>query len=100
MFDKAHIVMLAEENFIPRRDAAAMLLAIREMEANGWERIRLEGGHGLHSGEAYLIEKLGEEIGGRMHHGRSTGDLHSVSSRICLRDALLNLMEVEIRVTH
>ncbi|MBI4639467.1 MAG: argininosuccinate lyase [Candidatus Tectomicrobia bacterium] len=97
MFDKVHIVMLAEENLIPQNDAATMLKAIREMEAQGWEKVRLEGGHGLHSGEAYLIEKLGEEIGGRMHLGRSSGDLGSVSARISLRDKLLNVMEAQLK---
>ena len=33
MFDKAHLVMLAEENIIPREDAVKMLKALREMEA-------------------------------------------------------------------
>ena len=64
-FDKAHVVMLCEEGLIPRDDATAILRAFREMEAAGWEQVRREGGHGLFSGEAYLIEKLGEEIGGQ-----------------------------------
>jgi hypothetical protein len=37
------------------------------MEATGWEQVRHGGAHGLFSGEAYLIEKLGEEIGGKIH---------------------------------
>jgi len=97
MFDKAHIVMLAEENLIARDHAEKLLQAIREMEAQGWEKIRLEGGHGLHSGEAYLIERLGEDIGGRMHLGRSSGDLHSVSARITLRGKLLSVMEAQMK---
>lgn len=96
MFDKAHCVMLAEERLIPIKDAAAILRAMREMEAQGWEHIRAEGGHGLFSGEAYLIERLGEEIGGKIHLGRSSGDLNSVSARIGLRDKLLSVMQAEL----
>ncbi len=98
MFDKAHVVMLAEEGLIPRKDAVAILRAIKQMESEGWQRIRREGGHGLFSGEAYLIEKLGEEIGGRIHLGRSSGDLNSVAARIGLRDKLLNVMEANLKV--
>ena len=97
MFDKAHVVMLAEESLIPKKDAVAILQAMRQMEAEGWERIRSEGGHGLFSGEAYLIEKLGEEIGGKIHLGRSSGDLNSVSARIGLREKLLKVMEAELK---
>ncbi|MGH7928365.1 MAG: hypothetical protein ACREQV_11275, partial [Candidatus Binatia bacterium] len=70
MFDKAHVVMLTEEGLIPRSDGKAILRAFREMEDGDWKRLRGEGGHGLFSGEAYLIEKLGEEIGGKIHLGR------------------------------
>jgi argininosuccinate lyase len=97
MFDKAHVVMLAEESLIPIPDAVAILRAIREMEGEGWEQIRSQGGHGLFSGEAYLIEKLGEEIGGKIHLGRSSGDLNSVSARIGLREKLLTVMEASLK---
>jgi argininosuccinate lyase len=97
MFDKAHIVMLVEEHLVPEADGKAILRAFRAMEREGWERLRGEGGHGLFSGEAYLIEKLGEEIGGKIHLGRSSGDLNSVSSRIGIREKLLSVMEAEIQ---
>ncbi|MBI4488801.1 MAG: argininosuccinate lyase [Deltaproteobacteria bacterium] len=97
MFDKAHVVMLAEEGLIPRQDAVTILRAIRNLEAGGWEQIRTEGGHGLFSGEAYLIERLGEEIGGKIHLGRSSGDLNSVAARMGLREKLLTVMEAELK---
>jgi argininosuccinate lyase len=93
MFDKAHVVMLTEERLVPNNDGKAILRAFREMEEMGGERLRGEGGHGLFSGEAYLIEKLGEEIGGKIHLGRSSGDLNSVSARIGTREKLLSVME-------
>ncbi|GIX48997.1 MAG: argininosuccinate lyase [Candidatus Tectimicrobiota bacterium] len=101
MFDKAHLVMLAEEQLIPRADAAAMLRALRDMEAEGIEKVRLEVGGGMHSGEQYLIRRLGEEVGGRIHLGRSSGDLGAVARRIRQRDRLLELMRHlnELRAT-
>jgi argininosuccinate lyase len=97
MFDKAHVVMLTEEGLLPRADGVAILSAFRRMESEGWQRIRSEGGHGLFSGEAYLIEQLGEEIGGKIHLGRSSGDLNSVSARIGVREKLLNTMAAVLR---
>jgi argininosuccinate lyase len=88
--------MLTEESLIPASDGKAILGAFREMETNGWERVRGESGHGLFSGEAYLIEKLGEEVGGKIHLGRSSGDLNSVSARIGIREKLLNVMEEDL----
>jgi argininosuccinate lyase len=93
MFDKAHAVMLIEQGLVPKGDGRAILRAFREMEEQGGARVRSEGGHGLFSGEAYLIEKLGEEIGGKIHLGRSSGDLNSVSARIGIREKLLSVME-------
>src|SRR5512145_2816866 len=52
MFDKAHVVMLIEESLVPTSDGKVILRAFREMEREGWERLRGAGGHGLFSGEA------------------------------------------------
>lgn len=92
-FDKAHLVMLAEESLIPRQSAARMLEALREMEKKGVESTRLKVGGAFHSGEKYLIQKLGEEVGGRIHLGRSSGDVGVVARRIHQRDKLLLVME-------
>ncbi|MSQ72859.1 MAG: argininosuccinate lyase [Betaproteobacteria bacterium] len=94
LFDKAHLVMLVEEALIPREDGVAMLRALREMEAEGVDEARLRGGGGMHSGEPYLIRKLTEEVGGRIHLGRSSGDLGEVGKRIYMRDNLINLIEL------
>jgi len=91
-FDKAHLVMLGEEGLIPSEDAAACLRALREMEADDIEDIRTKGRHGMHSGEAYLIRELGEDVGGHIHLGRSSGDLGVVANRMQTREQLLELM--------
>lgn len=93
MFDKAQLVMLAETGIIPREDAAACLNTLLQMEEEGLERIREEMHSGLHAGEVYLIRKLGFEVGGRIHAGRSSGDLLWVSTRIRMREDLLTIMD-------
>ncbi|MDB4444206.1 argininosuccinate lyase [bacterium] len=93
MFDKAHLVMLAEEEIIPLRDAALMLSGLREMEEKGIEKVRMEVGGGMYSGEVYLIRKLSEEVGGRIHLGRSSADMGKVGDKIRQRDRLLDVME-------
>lgn len=94
MFDKAHVTMLTEEGLIPKEDGISLLAALRQMDLDGnSDDLRLHHGGGMHSGEQYLIRLLGEEVGGRMHLGRSSGDLGEVSIRIFARDGLLAVLE-------
>jgi argininosuccinate lyase len=94
MFDKAHTVMLIENGIISRSDGAEILRALRRMESEGVVKARERVGGVDHSGEAYLIRELGWEVGGRIHIGRSTGDLATVSLHIAQRDYILDAMEV------
>ncbi len=70
-----------------------MLQALMEMEKEGFESVRDKTGGGGHSGEAYLIERLGVEIGGQLHMGRSSADLLGVAIRVEERDAILEVLE-------
>lgn len=92
-FDKAHAVMLTEQNIIPEEAGQAILLGLREMEKKGHVDIRKESGHSAHAGEAYLISEYGEDVGGWIHIGRSSHDLGAVSARIELREQLLNMID-------
>ena len=97
-FDKAHIVMLVEQHLLTPATGAALLRGLRSMEAEGVAETRTRVGGGLHSGEQYLIRKLGEDVGGRMHVARSSGDLSSVSMNITQRQKLLELMRAVNRL--
>ena len=92
LIDKAHLIMLAEEKLIPRQDAVTMLQALKDMERDGIEEVRLRTGGAMHSGEHYLIETLGESVGGRLHLGRSSGDMQSTSGRLLVRSGYLELL--------
>ena len=91
-FDKAHIVMLVEQRLLTPQVGAALLKGLRALEAQGVVETRMRVGGGLHSGEQFLIRLLGEDIGGRMHVARSSGDLSSVGMNITQRAKLLELM--------
>ncbi|HZU07018.1 MAG TPA: argininosuccinate lyase [Chloroflexota bacterium] len=91
-FDKAHVAMLTEEGIIPHAVGAAILRAFRDMEQEGVEAVRTRIGGGQHSGEVYLIRRLGEEVGGWEHLGRSSNDLSAVGRRIRERDRLLDTL--------
>ncbi len=97
-FDKAHAVMLVEEGLMRREHGAAILSALRQMEHDGVEETRLRTGGGLHSGEQYLIRILGEDIGGRLHLARSSGDLSSVGINTLQRDRLVEVMDAVNRL--
>jgi len=92
-FDKAQAVMLVEEGLLTREHGKAILEALRRMEKDGVEETRTKSGGGLHSGEQYLIRALGEEIGGRLHLGRSSGDLSSVGINTLQREKVLRILE-------
>lgn len=92
-FDKAHVLMLGEEGLIPNKDAVILLKTLREMESSGVDEQRSKQSWGLHAGESYLINKLGYEIGGRIHLARSSGDLMAVSYRIAARTKTLNILK-------
>jgi len=97
VFDKTHVVMLTEQGIIPEEDGVAILKAFRRMEEEGVVDARQRVGGEDHSGEAYLITELGWEVGGRIHVGRSTGDLGYVSKRMTARDYLLDIMDATLR---
>ena len=90
-FDKAHILMLAEEGLIPREDGAAMLAELRRVETDDEIEARAATAEHMHSGEAILTASLGREVAGKMHLGRSSGDLLTVSFRFALREKLLRV---------
>lgn len=91
-FDKAHVVMLSKQNIIKRRDARLLLLCLKKIEEEGVENVRKATNAYLHSGEFLAIRELGEEVGGKMHTGRSTGDLGAVGTRIPVREKLIELL--------
>ncbi len=92
-FDKAHLVMLLEEQIIPQDEGIQCLRALRMMEQEGIDHARQQIGGVAHSGEAYLTMKFGWWTGGWIHAGRSSHDLNTVNQRIIQRNHLLDVMD-------
>lgn len=91
-YDKAQGLMLIEEALIPRHAGVACL---RELEVMGTDRTLAPDMPPmlslLHSGERELIRRLGAEVGGHIHVGRSTQDLINTTFRMAMRSALLDV---------
>lgn len=93
MVDKAHTAMLAKQGIIEKKDAASILKALGEIEAEGVDGLHIEQFEDVHMAiESRLIKRVGEGVGGRMHSGRSRNDEVATCIRISARNELLGLM--------
>jgi len=93
--DQAHIVMLAEQGIISKEHAVKILDALDEVEDAGIESLPERGD--LHVAiEETVVNKLGEDIGGRIHTGRSRNDKGATAMRVALREELLGLADATL----
>ncbi len=102
LVDKAHTAMLAKQGVIDKNDAAAILEALGEIEADGADAVNIPAFEDVHMAiESRLIKAVGENVGGRMHSGRSRNDEVVTCVRISAREELLGLMAdlLELRAT-
>jgi argininosuccinate lyase len=93
LFDVVHLIMLTEEGIIPRAIGVQLLKALKEMKEEGIDEARKKAGGVAHSGEAYLIQKLGWDVGGYLHAGRSSNDLAPTYRRVQQRHLLLDVAD-------
>ena len=93
--DMAHTVMLKERGILDRAEAAGILGVLDEMRQEGVDRIKVDGTRStlFWYVESRLIAQLGEQVGGKMHTGRSHNDILPTISRLTARHDLLQLME-------
>lgn len=98
--DRAHLVMLTERRLVEAKAAAALLRRIDELAARDFAE--LEGRpapRGLYlMYEGYLIERLGPDIGGVLHSGRSRNDLKATITWLRLGAWLAEFAEQAIRL--
>lgn len=95
LVDKAHVVMLREQRILPKEDAAAILLCLTQLEDRAEEFLEheLPRYEDVHTAiEAEVIRELGEDVGGRMHTGRSRNDEVATCIRLALRHELYQLL--------
>jgi argininosuccinate lyase len=87
---RAHLVMLAEQGIVTAEHARAIAAALERLEAQGAGAIpiRPELNDLVSCTEAWLIGELGEDVGGRLHIGRSRNDLALTLARLVTREEL------------
>lgn len=96
----AHTIMLCEQRILRRHDASQILRVLEEIERKGPDRFPIDPARGelLFSVESYMAGRIGEDVASRMHTGRSRGDLYVCVERMVLREKILSLIEVLLRV--
>ncbi|MXR50106.1 argininosuccinate lyase [Halovenus sp. WSH3] len=92
--DRAHVVMLAEQEIIGPDTAGEILRALAAVEQAGHED--LPEGEDVHEAiETAVIDRVGPE-GGRMHTARSRNDEVATCIRYRLREDVLELIETVV----
>src|SRR5438105_3212172 len=93
----AHVVMLAEQGILPRKQAAELLRALEKVAAEGVERVianappTAEDLFFMVEGE--LIAQAGPDIGGNLQLARSRNDLGAALWRLVARELVLDVVE-------
>jgi len=90
--DKAHVVMLKEQGIIKDSACSSILCGLEKIQTDGISALDTSYEDVHIALEARLIEMVGEDIGGRMHSGRSRNDEVATCIRLALRMELLALM--------
>jgi argininosuccinate lyase len=93
--DRAHTVMLAERGIITADQARQILRELERIEALGPDGFRTDPAYDsfLPQVERAMTERIGEDIAGRMHTGRSRIDHDAAVLRLHTRDQLLRVMD-------
>lgn len=91
----AHALMIAECGIVRREDAARIIEVLLALREAGPSVLAIDyRQEDLYSYiEKHIVERLGPDIGGRLHTGRSRNDLHVTSWRLALRERLIGLMD-------
>ncbi|RLG00119.1 MAG: argininosuccinate lyase, partial [Thaumarchaeota archaeon] len=92
---EAHAIMLYEQRIIKREDLKKILKTLEEIKAK-WLRgeisLKVEGLEDIHEFiESLLIDRVGVEIGGKLHIGRSRNDQVALDIRLRMRKYLLEI---------
>lgn len=98
--DRAHVVMLAEQKLIEPEAARDLLGCMAELETDGYAPLAgRPAPRGLYlMYEGYLIERLGADVGGVLHSGRSRNDLKACVTSLRLTDWVLDFAEQAVRL--
>ena len=94
LVDMAHLLGLSRQGIIDEAPARALMAALLDLHDHGLpEEAFDEKFEDVHAGkEAYLIDRVGEDFGGRLHMGRSRNDEVATCIRIRLKQEIVALV--------
>jgi argininosuccinate lyase len=100
LVDIAHVVMLSKQRILGEETVRPLLSALIGLYDEGIPESAFDDVYeDVHAGiEAFLIGKVGEETGGRMHMGRSRNDEVAACLRIRLREDVLRQLSILFRL--
>ena len=92
----AHALMLLKQGILSNSEVKQLLGLSRALSKKGVKELDLlpEREDLYLNMEAYIIEKLGDHIGGKLHTGRSRNDLYAAMQRLKCREEILNIAEL------
>ncbi|GGX53470.1 argininosuccinate lyase [Streptomyces noursei] len=98
--DLAHVIMLTECGLLGQDAAAALLHEINRLRRDAFRELYgKEAPRGLYlMYEAHLVDRLGAEVGGKLHTGRSRNDLKATLTALRLRTDLADLLGEVLRL--
>jgi argininosuccinate lyase len=90
----AHALMLERQGIVGREAIAAILGAVVELAGSGPQGVAVDHRQeDLYSYvERAIVRRLGPDIGGRLHTGRSRNDLNATTWRMALRGELIGVL--------
>jgi len=92
--DRAHVIMLAEQDIVTDDEAATILQALDVVEVE--EHAGLPEGEDIHAAiETSVIDQVGP-VGGKMHTARSRNDEVAACIRYRLREDLIDAIEATL----
>lgn len=93
--DLAHLVMLERRQLVERDAVQALARTIVELRETDFEALlHVPSPRGAFVAyEEFLMDKLGPDVGGRLHTGRSRNDLNATISSMSVRSAWLEILE-------
>lgn len=96
LVDIAHVMMLSKQRILDPGSARSLLSALLSLYDDGIPESAFDDRfEDVHAGiEALLVATLGEDVGGRMHMGRSRNDEVAACIRIRLREDLLRQLAI------
>lgn len=92
--NQAHALMLVRQDILTSEVGKSLLETLNEMIRHGTEGLALDPNLEdlYYNLEHALVERVGVDVGGRLHTGRSRNDLYATMTRMAAREALCGLL--------